>query len=139
MPLHRYRYTVDLLVGGQESTHEVEVRHGDLLRAELEAGRQNLPVDPRLIPQQTTTLWVWCALLRTHVIDVDYRTFRDGDATLDPPVPPVLLNVAQVRDDQGDPVADEVPPTSPDSDSPSLSLPGSATSTGGSIPTPTND
>jgi len=144
MPLQRYLYTVhyrpDPADDSAIASVDVEVCHGDLLRAELEAGKQNLPVDPRLIPQQTTTIWVWCALVRTKVIDVDYRTFRDGLVEGDQVTrAPVLVGVEQRKDLNGDPEAVDVPPTSPDSVSPSPSLPGSATSHAGSIPTPTND
>lgn len=135
MPLQRYRYTVAL----EDHTDplEVEVTHGDLLRAELEAGRQGIPVDPRKAPQQTTTLWVWAALVRTKVVDLDYRTFRDGDPAKD--IPPALIGFEQARDSTGEPAAVDVPPTSPDIDSPSSLLDGSADSQYGSTPTPTND
>jgi hypothetical protein len=140
MPLQRYRYVAYLTnyddPDGEPVAVDVEVRHGDLLRAELEAGAQNLPVDPRKAPQQTTALWVWASLVRTRVVDVDYRTFRDGNDTR----PPVLVSIEQKRDPvTGEPDTPEVPPTSPGSDSPSPSLPGSADSTAGSTPTPTND
>lgn len=140
MPLQRYLYTAYLRLDPEHpdnvTEHDVEVCHGDLLRAELEAGAQNLPVDPRKAPQQTTALWVWAALLRTHVIAVDYRTFRDGNAESERA--PVVVSIEQRRAPDGSPLVVDVPPTSPVGDSPSLSLPGSETSTGGSTPTPTN-
>jgi hypothetical protein len=108
MPLQRFKYRV--LLDGTDEPLDVEVTHGDLLRAELEADRQNLPVDPRKAPQQTTTLWVWAALVRTKVIDLPYRTFRDGDAD----TPPALVGFEQLRDSTGEPAAVDVPPTSPE-------------------------
>lgn len=117
------------------SVVRVEVTHGDLLRAELEADKQKLPVDPRRAPQQTTTLWLWASLVRSKVIDVDYRTFRDGVNGTGP----VLIGIEQVRDPAtGQPATVEVPPTGPGTGSPSPSVPGSGTSTTGSTPTPTS-
>lgn len=151
MPLQRYRYTVWLnqLDGGDPIEVEVDVTQGDRLRAELEAGRQNLPVDPRQAPQQTTALWVWAALVRTRVVDVDYRTFRDGAPAVESDGvggvvgrPPVLVAFQQVRDpdDPDQPATVDVPPTeAAPSASPSPSPVTSATSNGGSTPTPTND
>lgn len=139
MPLQRYLFTVYLQNPGDPDPveHPVEVRHGDLLRAELEAGRQKLPVDPRLIPQQTTALWVWAALVREGIVTVDYRTFRDGNTAAG--TPPILVHIERQTDPAtGDPAVVEVPPTEPDSEQPWSSLPGSETSPGGSTPTPTS-
>lgn len=147
MPLQRYQYTVwiDLADGTDPIEFDVDVTQGDRLRAELEAGRQNLPVDPRQAPQQTTALWLWCALVRTRIVDVDYRTFRDGTPAVEggnPARPPVLVAFKQVRDpdDPDQPATVDVPPTvAAPSASPSPSPVTSATSNGGSTPTPTND
>lgn len=140
MPLQRFLYTAYLRLTGDEVTeHPVEVTHGDRLRAELEADRQNLPVDPRKAPQQTTALWVWASLVRSRVVDVDYRTFRDGDTTTERP--PVLVFLEQVKggsEDPDAPAAVDVDPTSAGVGSPSSSLPASETSTDGSTLTPTN-
>lgn len=56
----------------------VSVAHGDQLRAELEAPRHMLPPIDQA-PQHHTTLWVWAALLRTHVLPMDtsFATFKD--------------------------------------------------------------
>lgn len=142
MPLQRFRYRayLDDSPNVEPWEVEVEVTNGDRLRAELEAGRQNLPVDPRQAPLQTSTLWLWCALVRTGRVDVDYRTFRDG-TTADGVVerPPVLVMFEQIRDEEtGEPAVTDVPPTVAPSDLPSPSQATSATSDGGSIPTPTN-
>lgn len=138
MPLQRYRYRVEIAdpTHPDGTTIDVEVTHADLLRAELEANKHGLPVDPRKIPMQTTTLWVWASLVRTRVIDVDYRTFRDGNPQLEQP--PTLIGLEQIKGDDGTAATVDVDPMSREADSPSLSLPDSATSGDGLTPTPTN-
>jgi hypothetical protein len=72
--------------------HEVTIMHGDQLRAELEAPKHGLN-DMQAAPMHFTTLWIWAALLRTHVITDDFRTFKgrllaieavDDDEPVDP-------------------------------------------------------
>lgn len=57
------------------TTHRVEVLHGDQLRAELEAPKQGIPVDPKAAPNHTATLWVWAALVRTGVCTTGFQEF----------------------------------------------------------------
>lgn len=135
MPLQRFKYRVQLAEPFiQDSPFEVEITHADLLRAELEAGKQGLPVDPRKAPQQTTTLWVWAALVRTGVIDRNYRSFRDGDGDGEP----CLVGFEQVTDPAGQHAAVDVDPTSEGINSPSASPAPTETSPDGSTLTPTN-
>jgi hypothetical protein len=134
MPLERFRYRVSLREGGQLEELEVEVTHGDLLRAELEADKQHLPVDPRRAPQQTTTLWVWAALVRTKRLDVDYRTFRDGFDGSDP----ILEGMEQIKGPTGEPAVVTVDPTGAGTGSRSVSPVDSVDSQSGSTPTSTN-
>lgn len=106
---------------GTTTEHQVAIRQGDKLRAELEAPSHGL-VDLPHQGMHLMTLWTWAGLNRTHDIDEDFATFRDRCLELEP------------LDD------DEVPPTrvagtpSP-SPSPSTGHP----SNGGSTPTSTND
>lgn len=128
MAVKRSRYRVDLEDG---STLEVEVRHGDRLRGELEANRWNLP-NAGDAPLNATTIWIWCAAVREGKVDrtVAYPTFRDQVIELEP-----------VKDDATgealEPV--DVPPTiaGPLSDSPAPSpVSTAADSTPGSTPIP---
>lgn len=66
-------YKVELSDG---SEHVVQVLHGDQLRAELEAGKQGLPLDYDKAPVHHTTLWVWSALLRSGVTEAGFQEFR---------------------------------------------------------------
>lgn len=47
--------------------HDVTILHGDQLRAELEQPRNGLP-GMDVAPMHGITLWIWAALLRTHVL-----------------------------------------------------------------------
>lgn len=74
------RYTVLIAAAAapdeiEEATeHEVTILHGDQLRAELEAPRQGIPAMDTA-PMHGITLWIWAALMRTHVIDQPYQDF----------------------------------------------------------------
>lgn len=67
---------------GSTTELEVTIRHGDQLRAELEAPKHGLN-DMAVTPMHFTTLWIWAALLRTKVITDDFRTFKGRLLTLE--------------------------------------------------------
>lgn len=67
---------------GNTTEHETRILHGDQLRAELEAPKHGL-TDMSAAPMHFTTLWIWAALTRTHVIDEDFRTFKGHLVTLE--------------------------------------------------------
>lgn len=126
MGLKRIQYDVAIEKGGQIFEHRIEVRHGDLLRGELEAAKQGLP-SVNVAPMNNTSVWVWCALVREGLVDVDYREFKSAQ----------LVALAAVKDANGDKVATDVDPTQPaPSGSPSPSpSPTAAAPTTGSTPT----
>ena len=68
----------------EPTEHTVTVFHGDQLRAELEAPRHMLPPIDQA-PQHHTTLWVWAALLRTHVLPMEtsFNAFREMVLTME--------------------------------------------------------
>lgn len=78
MSLPRYR----VLVADPEhpedaahaTEHDVTILHGDQLRAELEAPRNSLP-GMDVAPMHGITLWIWAALVRSHVLDVPFQEF----------------------------------------------------------------
>lgn len=86
-----------LLDDGTE--HQVEIHLGDQLRAELEAGKQGLPVKFDAAPAHHTALWLWAGLTRMGVTDAKFREFRDR-----------MILVARVEDTE-DTEADRLGPT----------------------------
>lgn len=84
------------------SEHVVEVIHGDQLRAELEAPKHGIPVDPAQAPLHTTTLWLWASLTRTKVVSSSFQAFRTE-----------LVGVNRVQDDDPAEPAEPVDPTMP--------------------------
>jgi hypothetical protein len=109
MPLVLPRFTVLVANGDQEPVeHTVTIRHGDQLRAELEAPRHGLP-SMEHAPMHATTLWVWCALVREGLYAGKARDFINGDC----------LGLEAARDDEGGfPGTPETPadPTQPADD-----------------------
>lgn len=78
--------------------HEVLVRSGDQLRAELEQTKLRLP-GLKAAPLHATALWIWAACARLALTDtpalefittelVSYRPVEGGDETVDPTDPP---------------------------------------------------
>lgn len=63
--------------------HEVTVTHGDQLRAELEGPRHGLR-KMQDAPLHYTTLWCWCALVRTGAYSGPFQQFKNDVAQLDP-------------------------------------------------------
>lgn len=62
--------------------HHVLVNNGDMLRAELEAGK--LGVKPREAPQHLSTMWLWAALVRTGVYGGKFQAFKLACITYEP-------------------------------------------------------
>lgn len=111
----------------QAVEHEIYVLHGDQLRAELEAPRNGIPAMDQA-PMHNITLWIWAALMRTHVIDQAFQEFRSR-----------LLGFDEIK--PGDPAGGGPTPGDPTQPAPlagslSSSPASSATSAGGSTPTP---
>jgi hypothetical protein len=79
--IKRPTYLVELADGTQ---HTAEVLHGDQLRAELEAPKHHLPVDSRVAPLHSTTLWCWASLVRQGLVTDDFQTFRASVVGLQP-------------------------------------------------------
>ena len=86
--------------GAEPLVHRVEITHGDHLRGEFEANKQSLP-SVKEAPMNHTTVWVWCALVRTGLYTLDYRTFKD-----------TVLGLEPVRDAAGE-LETPVDPTEP--------------------------
>jgi len=138
MALQRLVFDVYLepdVEGDPPLEHRVEVRHGDMLRGELECGKQGIG-SPKVVPLAVTTVWVWCALAREGIVSVPFQEFREK-----------VIQLAAVKDAPHDGAmtdgngAVEVPPTMPDLSglpSPSL-ITSEAGSPTGSTPTSTND
>lgn len=126
MGLKRMQYDVAIEKDGEVVEHRILVRHGDMLRGELEAGKQGLP-SVQAAPMNNTTVWVWCALVREGLVDVDYREFKTTQ----------LVALAMVKDANGESQVTDVDPTQPapsGSPSPSPSPTAEAPATG-STPT----
>lgn len=68
------------LANGTE--HVVQVLHGDQLRAELEAGKQGLPLSFEQAPVHHTTLWVWSAMLREGHTSAEFQEFRSSELVM---------------------------------------------------------
>lgn len=102
MTVRKPTFRVELADG---SEHVVEVVHADQLRAELEAPRHMIPVNPGQLPLATTTLWLWAACSRLGITTAKFQAFK-GE----------LVAVNRVDDD----VAPDQPvdPTQPDRDTP---------------------
>lgn len=104
MPIQKTKFTVQYLSTDDEVVEEVvEILNGDQLRAELEAGKLNLPSMDKA-PMNYTTLWVWCALTRTKKYAKTSANFLRTDC----------LGL----DAEGDP--EDVDPTQPAEPTPSL-------------------
>lgn len=103
MALKRLKYLVVLDVPATddhpagEIEHEIEVRHADQLRGELEAAKQGLP-GAKEAPLNNVTVWVWCAMVRLGLYGQAYKQFQHVD----------LVGFEQVKDSQED-----VDPTQP--------------------------
>lgn len=54
----------------------LEIRHGDTLRAELEANRRNTP-GANKAPMNGASLWCWAALQRTGLLECKYAEFKE--------------------------------------------------------------
>lgn len=113
--------------------HEIRILNGDRLRAELEAPAHGI-FDAEEVPQHVVSLWIWAALMRTHIIEQKFGDFLprllhwgdlDKNQAPDAPAEP---------GSPGDPTRPGALTTAP-SNSPSTS----ATSAGGSTPPPTTD
>lgn len=77
--MRKMMYTVALnLPDDSTAEHTLRVTGGDRLKAELEAAKLRLP-EPSAAPQNTTALWVWCALQREgHLArSVSFVQFRE--------------------------------------------------------------
>lgn len=80
----RPTYRVELLDSTDAETgneYVVKVMHGDQLRAELEAGRR--AIIPGSQPFALTSLWVWAAMSRLHLTELDWTTWTGLVAQLD--------------------------------------------------------
>jgi hypothetical protein len=75
MPITRRSYLVELEVDGESIEHTVELRHADQLRGELEANKHGLPALNEA-PLNHTTVWIWCALVRSGYYAGDFRQFK---------------------------------------------------------------
>jgi uncharacterized protein YvpB len=92
LELERFRvYLQDLNENITE--HQVTVRHVDMLRGELENGRQGNPDTAKL---NLITAWVWAACTRLGLYALSFPDFRDrdligleddGKETVDPTTP----------------------------------------------------
>lgn len=83
-----------LLDDGTE--HQVDIHLGDQLRAELEAGKQGLPVKFEAAPAHHTALWLWAALTRMGVTAAKFREFQH-----------TMILVARVEEDTEGPEAED--------------------------------
>lgn len=77
----------------EPAEHEVQVKHVDRLKAELELNR--LGIEAMSAPMHLTTAWAWAALKRDGGYDKPLAKFLAGDCA----------DVEQLDDDE------EVPPT----------------------------
>lgn len=84
---------------GEPTTHEVQVRGSDQLRAELEAKRQGVTIKDAM---HTTYLWAWSAMVRQQLFTGDFRPFMER-----------CVMVEQAKDEDGEPAAVDVDPTQP--------------------------
>lgn len=101
MGVERPTFMAELADG---TVHRVEILHGDQLRAELEAPRHGIAVDPRVQPNHTTTLWVWAALVRTGVVTVGFQDFKQDL---------VVLGKAEAADAPVGPTSQDQPTAGP--------------------------
>lgn len=97
MALKRYRFAVYLAGDDVDGDGQaVEVTHSDLMRAELEGPRHGFTGQGDQ-PINYATLWIWCAMSRTHETDMKFRDWsRD-----------VLIGFDRIAEE-------DVPPTTPD-------------------------
>lgn len=127
--LTRKRYLFGLMVGDEVVEHEVAIAPADLLVAEQEASRHGIEVDKHSM--NFATLYLYNAARRLGLYPGKYPAFVAD-----------LYEWEIVRDDDGEPVEEIVPPTleAPRSDSDSGSLPPSPEpASTGSTPASTSD
>lgn len=107
----------------------VNVRQGDIIRAELEGNKQGLP-DGSKAAMTATTLWCWAALHRAGDLDCKWSEFRTR-----------CIAVQAVKGANGKALEPAVDPTQPaPSGPPSSSPPTTAEDLGsGSTPDSTTD
>lgn len=122
MDVRRFTYAVAIEdpETGEIAEHQVVVRAGDRLNAEVDANRFKLP-DVQKFPQNHAGLWLWRAMTRLELLPkgTDFYTFRDR-----------LL----VEFDQAKPEGEAVDPTQASSEPGSPSPATSETSGSGSTP-----
>lgn len=125
MSLPRYR----VLIAGPDhdpedpnpdlaSEHEVTILHGDQLRAELEAPRNALP-GMDVAPMHGITLWIWAALMRSHIIDIPFQEFM-----------PRMLGFEDIGEDGGALPGDPATPADPTQPAAASGSPSASPSTG---------
>lgn len=132
MPLKRQRFTVYLNSPVDEGSYvdhdplnvshielDTEVIFADQLRGELEARKHGISLDLQL---HSTTVMIWCALVREGKYEKDFQTFKTGD----------LLDFQKHEATDVDPTQPGAPTGSPSS-SPTTSPP--SPTPGGTTPT----
>lgn len=73
---------LDALTDDELHYHHVVVSNGDQLRAELEGNK--LKVGGRDNPMHMTNLWLWAAMARTGIHDLNFRDFKLRCVSYDP-------------------------------------------------------
>lgn len=104
MSVKRMKFDVLLEQDGQDVELRVEVRYADVMRGELEAGKQGI-AKADAAPLANTAVWVWAALTRQKLIETDFQTFKRQQ----------LVNLAQVKDGSVDVDPTPAGPGSPSS------------------------
>jgi hypothetical protein len=133
MKLQRYTVLVADLDHPEDPDHAAEhtvtILHGDQLRAELEGPRNGIPAMDQAA-MHGITLWIWAALMRTHVIDQPFMEFLPRMLGFEDP------DAETPADQKGLPDPTQ---QAAGTGSPSSSPTTTATSDAGSTPTPTTD
>lgn len=113
--IKRQTYLVALNDGTE---HRLTIKHGDRMRAELEAPRHGLTIGPETA-QHTAALVVWAALVREGLYARSFQEFKADDlddlepvAAPDPTQPPTATASASTASASASPASSaEAPPT----------------------------
>lgn len=119
----RESYVISLTTEAGVVDHDLVVGPGDVFRAELEAGRHQVPADKRAAGFAHLMVQLWCAAVRAKVYASPFQQFIEHD----------LYDFRP-----GDDAPEPVDPTGPESDSGSPSATTSLEPPTGSTPTVTN-